>query len=167
MREQGPVYHDKTANAWCVLDYDLVEGILRDSDNFSSKHLAYRAEPVLGARVLAQMQGEEHDQKKAVAMRGIATVAMDGYYLPAIEKTVKELWEQVDKETIVDLAHELSSPFSSNVTCKLLGIPAHNQKRSSLGIKASWSSSRSCTKARTNVADGSQMLATSKPSCSA
>ncbi|MCH6197587.1 cytochrome P450 [Corynebacterium mastitidis] len=122
MRETGPVYHDEIAGAWCILSYDLIRRILHDSDNFSSKHLDDRAEPALGARVLAQMHGPEHDTKKAIVMRGIATIAMDGYYLPTIEHIVHDLWERAERKNNLDLVHELSSPFSSDVTCKLLGI---------------------------------------------
>ncbi|KQB83279.1 cytochrome P450 [Corynebacterium oculi] len=122
MREHGPIYHDQAAHAWCILSYELVHKVLHDPTNFSSKHLDERAEPVLGARVLAQMESPEHDEKKAITMRGIASIAMDGYYLPAIERTVQGLWSQASEKTTIDLAKELSSPFSTDVTCALLGI---------------------------------------------
>lgn len=129
MRENGPVYYDQEAHAWCILSYDLVRKVLQDPANFNSKHLDERAEPVLGARVLAQMDGHEHDEKKAVAMRGIAAVAMDGYYLPAIEHTVKDLWTQKEGKKKIDLADELSSAFAANATCALLGINQQWQHR--------------------------------------
>lgn len=124
MREQGSVYHDLIADAWCILDFDLVRTVLQDSTGFSSHHLADRAEPVLGARVLAQMTGAEHTEKKAVTMHRLATVAMDGYYLPAVEAAVTNLWERVKDAKRLDLVEELAGPFATDVTCELLGINA-------------------------------------------
>lgn len=122
MREHGRVYHDEVADAWCVLDFGLVQEVLQNSGDFSSKHLADRAEPVLGARVLAQMTGTEHKEKKAVTMQGIASVAMDGYYLPAVEHTVQKLWEDAKNESTLDLPRQLADPFATEVTCALLGV---------------------------------------------
>ena len=122
MREHGRVYHDEVADAWCVLDFGLVQEVLQNSGDFSSKHLADRAEPVLGARVLAQMTGTEHKEKKAVTMQGIASVAMDGYYLPAVEHTVQKLWEGAKNESTLDLPRQLADPFATEVTCALLGV---------------------------------------------
>ncbi|WP_291473313.1 cytochrome P450 [Corynebacterium sp.] len=124
MREHGCVYHDLIADAWCVLDLDLVRTVLQDSTGFSSHHLADRAEPVLGARVLAQMTGAEHTEKKAVTMHGLATVAMDGYHLPAVETAVTNLWERVKDAECLDLVEEPAGPSATNVTCELLGIDA-------------------------------------------
>lgn len=64
MRKYGDIYWDDKASSWCVLCSDYVHKILNDESNFSTDHLATRAEPVLGDRVLAQMTGKEHDEKK-------------------------------------------------------------------------------------------------------
>lgn len=129
MREKGPVYHDHLADAWCILDFDLVRDVLQDSNGFSSHHLADRAEPVLGARVLAQMTGAEHDEKKAVTMRGIAATAMDGYYLPAVERVAKSLWEEIGTTRRTELVCDLASPFAIEVTSALLGIDAQWRRK--------------------------------------
>lgn len=118
----APVYHDRLADAWCVLTFDGVRQVLEDAQGFSSDHLRERAEPVLGARVLAQMSGREHDEKKVATLRGLAEIAMDGYYLPAVEQAMRRLWEKAESRTSIDFVSELANPFAIEVTCHLIGI---------------------------------------------
>ncbi|MCF4007599.1 cytochrome P450 [Corynebacterium uropygiale] len=129
MRRQAPVYYDRLAHAWCILTFDGVRQVLKDADGFSSDHLRERAEPVLGARVLAQMTGSEHDEKKVATLRGLAEIAMDGYYLPAVEHTMSRLWEKAEGKTSIDFVSEIANPFAIEVTCRLIGIGQRWQNR--------------------------------------
>lgn len=122
MRKYGDIYWDDKASSWCVLCFDYVHNILNDESNFSTDHLATRAEPVLGDRVLAQMTGKEHDEKKAITMRGLAQIALDGYYLPIVREKVNHLWEGLGEFKEVDIVNKLAAPFAHDVTCQLLGI---------------------------------------------
>ena len=55
-------------------------------------------------------------------MRGLAQIALDGYYLPIVMETVKQLWEGLAEFKEVDIVNELAATFAHDVTCQLLGI---------------------------------------------
>jgi pulcherriminic acid synthase len=57
---------DKHTNAYLILHHSHVTQVLRSSD-FTTAPLASRAQPVMGERVLAQMEGcEHHGKRKAI-----------------------------------------------------------------------------------------------------
>lgn len=123
------LYWDEDSGAWCAIGHETVRTILNDHEKFGSQHLNTSAEPVLGARVLAQITGSEHDHKKAAALKSISHVAMDSYYLPAVEETARRLWADQKEKRSFDFVESISEPFSIEVTCRLIGLDPRQSRR--------------------------------------
>lgn len=70
-RTQEPVFYEESIDCYFVSNYEDVKYVLENEEIFTTKMLAKRAQPVMRDRVLAQMTGKEHKEKKKMIMKGL------------------------------------------------------------------------------------------------
>ncbi|PFW02562.1 cytochrome, partial [Bacillus thuringiensis] len=68
LRQNDPVHYEPEIDSYFISRYQDVRNILNDTETFTTKSLAERAEPVMRGPVLAQMRGKEHVAKRKIVL---------------------------------------------------------------------------------------------------
>ena len=119
------IYLDKASGAYFIGKYDDVENILRNPI-FTTEPLAKRAQPVMGDRVLAQMEGTEHSTKRKMVVKGLNGKYFEEHYQPMIENITKKLIEPLLQIGHIDLIQDFGKDYAVLVTLGILGLPNEN-----------------------------------------
>ena len=122
LRDFSPVHYDKDINAYLISRYTDVKYVLKNNELFTTKTLATRAQPVMKDRVLAQMEGYEHKNKKSLILKG-----MTGKYLeqliPLIKMRTNDIIDKhINEIKEIDLVNDFGKLFAVQSTMDLLGI---------------------------------------------
>ena len=113
---------DNHTNAYLILHHSHVTQVLRSSD-FTTAPLASRAQPVMGERVLAQMEGCEHHGKRKAILSQLTGRLFREQYAHSIRHIIHEVLGPLLPKGSVDLIKEFGSPYSIRVTLAVLGLP--------------------------------------------
>ncbi|MFH4665644.1 cytochrome P450, cyclodipeptide synthase-associated [Vibrio cidicii] len=127
LHQDDLIYFDQENNSYFIGKFEDVERILK-SPQFTTKPLMQRAEPVMGDRVLAQMEGEEHSMKRRMVMRGLAKDYFVNQYEPMIKKITRELLRPHLSTGVIDLVGDFGKDYAVLVTLGILGLPRENYR---------------------------------------
>jgi len=127
LHSTNSILMDSHLNAHFFGHYDDVAHILR-SPAFTTAPLADRAQPVMGDRVLAQMEGAEHYVKRRTVLGALTGKRFREHYAQMIEQVVEELLSQTSHTGRIDLINEFGKDYSILVTLKILGLPTDRHK---------------------------------------
>lgn len=116
------VLFDRRLNAYFFCHYVDVAHILR-SPEFTTAPLAKRAAPVMGDRVLAQMEGDEHHNKRRTVLSGLTSKLFRERYADLICETTEALLRRTLSTGRIDLINDFGKEYSVLVTLKVLSLP--------------------------------------------
>jgi pulcherriminic acid synthase len=118
---------DEPLNAYFISRYADVYRVLTDPI-FTTKPLAERAEPVMGGRVLAQMEGSEHATKRRVLVRELNSPIARAGFARKIRSTARSLLEPLIAKGSFDLIQDFGKAFAVLVSLDILSLP-HDKSR--------------------------------------
>ncbi|EYU14766.1 cytochrome P450, cyclodipeptide synthase-associated [Photorhabdus aegyptia] len=127
LHKQDLVYFDQPRNGYFIGKYEDVDAILKSSI-FNTKPLTALAEPVMGDRVLAQMEGEEHACKRKLIMQGLSKDYFNRYYEPMIRKITEDLLQPYMEKGNIDIVNDFGRDYAVLVTLGILGLPSDNYR---------------------------------------
>lgn len=127
MHNANSVLYDRQMNAYFFGHHEDVVSILRSPD-FTTEPLADRAQPVMGGRVLAQMEGREHRSKRHAILQGLSGNKFREHYACVINDLTSEIISNVAHTGQIDLINEFGKEYSILVALKILGLPTDNHK---------------------------------------
>ncbi len=125
MHAKDLIYVDRKNKTYLIGKYNDVDKILKSSI-FTTKPLMKRAEPVMGDRVLAQMEGKEHFTKRRMVLHGLTKEYFTKLYQPMITNVTKELIKPYLPLGKIDLVREFGRDYAVLVTLGILGLPTEN-----------------------------------------
>ncbi|PIT69751.1 cytochrome P450, cyclodipeptide synthase-associated [Bartonella tribocorum] len=134
VHSSNSVLWDENLKAYFFGRYEDVNSILRDA-RFTTAPLAIRAEPVMGDRVLAQMEGDEHHSKRHAVLSKLTGKMFRTRYAPLIEKTIDRLLMPYLAKGRIDIMNEFGKDYSVLVTLMVLGLPIDRYKDISMWHK--------------------------------
>ncbi len=131
LHSSNSVLWDENLKAYFFGRYEDVNAILKDV-RFTTAPLAVRAEPVMGDRVLAQMEGEEHHNKRHTVLSKLTGKMFRTRYAALIEETIDRLLMPYLTKGRIDIMNEFGKDYSVLVTLMVLGLPIDRYKDISL-----------------------------------
>ncbi|WP_350306486.1 cytochrome P450, cyclodipeptide synthase-associated [Photorhabdus viridis] len=127
LHQQDLVYFEQSQNSYFIGKYEDVDAILKSSI-FNTRPLTERAEPVMGNRVLIQMEGEEHACKRKLMMQGLSRNHFSLYYEPMIRKITEDLLQPYIEKGNIDIVNDFGRDYTVLVTLGILGLPSDNYR---------------------------------------
>jgi cytochrome P450 len=121
LRHDQPLFHDEIDDAWAVTRYDDVTAVLRDWETYSAKPYNKIFGPVIG-RTLAEMDGPEHLQRRAILSRPFGGKNLEAY-VGMIEETVTVLAGQLPESGTADVVGDYLTHIPVRVMAAILGLP--------------------------------------------
>ncbi len=122
LHANNEVLWDSRLQAYFFGHYQDVSHILL-SPEFITTPLAKRAEPVMGDRVLAQMEGDEHHAKRRAVLSGLTGRLFRERYAAMIEHVTLQLIQPHLPLGEIDLISDFGKEYSVLVSLKVLGLP--------------------------------------------
>jgi pulcherriminic acid synthase len=122
------IYYDQNLNAYFVGKYRDVKHILTNPV-YTTAPLAKRAEPVMRDRFLAQMEGEEHDGKRRMVVRGLHGKSLRERLSALTRKHTEKLLAPYLPIGSVDLVNDFGKQFAVIMTLDMMGLPTGNHKQ--------------------------------------
>lgn len=160
LHAQNAIARDSNLNAFFFGHYEDVSKILRSQD-FTTTPLASRAEPVMGDRVLAQMEGHEHHSKRHAVVSGLTGKMFRERHASMIADITNQLLSKKLESGHIDLINDFGKEYSILVALKVLGLPVDRFKDVSLwlgGITGFITSFQMCAKEREYSLDCSRYI---------
>lgn len=93
------------------------------SDVFTTAPLAESAQPMMGDRVLAQMEGQEHKAKRGLVLSAFSGRLNRERHAQIIERVTSALLAEPMRHGRVDLINDFGKAYSMLVTLEVLGLP--------------------------------------------
>ncbi|WP_273755162.1 MULTISPECIES: cytochrome P450, cyclodipeptide synthase-associated [unclassified Bartonella] len=134
IHSSNSVLWDENLKAYFFGRYEDVNAILKDV-RFTTAPLAVRAEPVMGDRVLAQMEGDEHHKKRHAVLSKLTGKMFRTRYAPLIEETIDRLLMPYLAKGRINIMNEFGKDYSVLVTLMVLGLPIDRYKDISIWHK--------------------------------
>ncbi|HDR7533195.1 TPA: cytochrome P450, cyclodipeptide synthase-associated [Bacillus cereus] len=128
LRENDPVHHEPEIDSYFISRYQDVRNILNDTDTFTTKSLAERAEPVMRGPVLAQMRGKEHVAKRKIVLRSFMGDALQKL-MPLIKKNAEDLLSPYLSKGKIDLINDFGRTFAVYVTMDMIGLDKKDHQK--------------------------------------
>ncbi|EHE6188425.1 cytochrome P450 [Salmonella enterica] len=116
------IIYDQTLKSYLAISYDAVQYVLNNSDIFSTKPLAERAEPVMRGKVLAQMEGKEHKTKRRIILRQITGSILRNYYEPILCGLCDSLLESIAKKDSFNFISDFGNKYALLTTFNIIGL---------------------------------------------
>ncbi|EOC0699275.1 cytochrome P450 [Salmonella enterica subsp. enterica serovar Kokomlemle] len=116
------IIYDQTLKSYLAISYDAVQYVLNNSDIFSTKPLAERAEPVMRGKVLAQMEGKEHKTKRRIILRQITGSILRNYYEPILCCLCDSLLERITKKDSFNFISDFGNKYALLTTFNIIGL---------------------------------------------
>ncbi|EJA7032333.1 cytochrome P450 [Salmonella enterica] len=116
------IIYDQTLKSYLAISYDAVQYVLNNSDIFSTKPLAERAEPVMRGKVLAQMEGKEHKTKRRIILRQITGSILRNYYEPTLCCLCDSLLESITKKDSFNFISDFGNKYALLTTFNIIGL---------------------------------------------
>lgn len=116
------IIYDETLKSCLAISYDASRYVLTNTEVFSTKPLAERAEPVMRGKVLAQMEGAEHKLKRKIVLRQLTGDILKKYYEPILTKLCDSLAGNLFKRKSFDFISEFASKYALLTTFNIAGL---------------------------------------------
>ncbi|MFP3728215.1 cytochrome P450, cyclodipeptide synthase-associated [Priestia filamentosa] len=127
LRDSHPVYYEKEIDSYFISRYEDVRYVLQNTDIFTTKSLAKRAEPVMRGPVLAQMHGKEHTAKRKIVVKSFIGDALKRL-IPLIKENAEVLLAPHLSRGKIDLVNDFGKTFAVYVTMDMLGLDKKDHK---------------------------------------
>ncbi|MFP7225279.1 cytochrome P450, cyclodipeptide synthase-associated [Priestia filamentosa] len=127
LRDSHPVYYEKEIDSYFISRYEDVRYVLQNTDIFTTKSLAKRAEPVMRGPVLAQMHGKEHTAKRKIVVKSFIGDALKRL-IPLIKENAEVLQAPHLSRGKIDLVNDFGKTFAVYVTMDMLGLDKKDHK---------------------------------------
>ncbi|HFU7076808.1 cytochrome P450, cyclodipeptide synthase-associated [Bacillus cereus] len=128
LRQNDPVHYEPEIDSYFISRYQDVRNILNDTETFTTKSLAERAEPVMRGPVLAQMRGKEHVAKRKIVLRSFMGDALQKL-MPLIKKNAEDLLFPHLPNGKIDLINDFGRTFAVYVTMDMIGLDKKDHKK--------------------------------------
>lgn len=128
LHQSDCIYQDTVTSAFFVGKYDDVKQILTDPV-FTTEPLSERAQPVMGGRVLAQMEGAEHANKRRAVLHGLSGRYFKEKYQSLISEVTHNLLQPFLEKGEIDLVTDFGKDYAVLVTLAVLGLPTNNYRQ--------------------------------------
>ncbi|MGY4490369.1 cytochrome P450 [Pseudomonas sp. TE3610] len=122
------ILYDPGLNAYFIGCYDDVNDVLRSS-SFTTTPLGQRAQPVMGERVLAQMDGSEHHSKRKGVLSGLTGHLFREKYSTMITEITESILKRFLPAGKIDLISEFGKEYGVKVTLRVLGLPTERHEQ--------------------------------------
>ena len=127
-RTQEPVFYEESIDCYFVSNYEDVKYVLENEEIFTTKTLAKRAQPVMRDRVLAQMTGKEHKEKKKMIMKGLTGENLKRL-LSLFKQNAIEVLKPYLNRGKIDLVNDFGKIFAVQSTMDMLGLDKKDQEQ--------------------------------------
>lgn len=126
LNKRENIIYDDTIRAYLAISYDAVRHILSNTSAFSTKPLAERAEPVMGGKVLAQLEGEEHILKRKILLKKFTGSILHEHYEPFLIDICNSLIRDLTKKECFDFIPEFCHRYALLTAFKIIGIDCYD-----------------------------------------
>lgn len=160
LHRRNQVLFDPDLGAFFFGRHAEVDSILRDED-FTTAALESSAQPVMGGRVLAQMEGREHHLKRRLVQSVFTGRAFRDRYGTVIEDITRRLLRDCIRQRSFDLVGDFGSRYGVLVSLAILDLPADRWRDISAwhcGIAAFVTSLRMTEEVRTHGLECSRLM---------
>jgi cytochrome P450 len=120
LRHEQPLLHDTIAERWVLTRYDDVAAVFRDHETYSTLPYKRIFSDVIGP-TMVEMDGPDHDIRRAIVAPEMVGRKLETNYLPLIEAVVDELVADLPAGRI-DLIERFSGPLPLRVVASVLGM---------------------------------------------
>ncbi|MGE6333757.1 cytochrome P450 [Stenotrophomonas sp. NPDC077659] len=127
LHHSNSVLQDKQLDAFFFGRHQDVRLILTSGD-FTTAPLEDRAQPVMGDRVLAQMEGKEHKSKRQIILSKLSARTFRERYAPIIHALTRDLLTPKIHSGEIDLVNEFGKNYGILSTLLVLGLPTDRHK---------------------------------------
>ena len=121
LRHEQPLFHDTVDDRWLLTRYDDVAEVFRDHDTYSTRPYERIFTDVIGP-TMVQMDGADHDVRRAIVAPVLVGRKLETGYLPLIEAVVDDLLARLPTSGLVDLMAGLTMPLPLKVIATILGM---------------------------------------------
>lgn len=127
LRHEQPLFHDTVDERWLLTRYDDVVAVFRDHATYST--LPYRRifSDVIGP-TMVQMDGADHDVRRAIVAPELVGQKMERNFVPLIEADVASLLTAFPRSGRVDLIDRFTSRLPLLVIATILGLPQQDHE---------------------------------------
>ncbi|ADZ89580.1 cytochrome P450, cyclodipeptide synthase-associated [Marinomonas mediterranea] len=122
------IFQDNQTSAYFIGKYDDVKTVLT-TPVFTTAPLSVRAQPVMGDRVLAQMEGQEHLHKRKAVLHGLSGKYFKEKYSVLISRVTQKLLQPYLEKGEIDLVLDFGKDYAVLVTLGILGLPSENYQQ--------------------------------------
>ncbi|MEA2576629.1 MAG: hypothetical protein QOD78_217 [Chloroflexota bacterium] len=123
LRHDQPLFHDTVDDRWLLTRYDDVATIFRDHETYSTRPYERIFTDVIGP-TMVQMDGDDHDVRRAIVAPVLVGRKLETGYLPLIDTVVADLLDRLPTSGPVDLMASLTMPLPLKVIAMILGMEA-------------------------------------------
>ena len=123
LRHDQPLFHDTVDDRWLLTRYDDVATVFRDHETYSTRPYERIFTDVIGP-TMVQMDGDDHDVRRAIVAPVLVGRKLETGYLPLIDAVVGDLLDRLPTSGPVDLMAGLTMPLPLKVIATILGMEA-------------------------------------------
>jgi cytochrome P450 len=121
LRHDEPLFHDTVDDRWLLTRYDDVATVFRDHETYSTKPYERIFTDVIGP-TMVQMDGPDHDIRRAIVAPVLVGRPLQTNYVPLIEAVVDDLLRRLPPGGRLDLMAGLTTPLPLKVIATILGM---------------------------------------------
>ena len=117
-RDNHPIWQDEQTGMWVLSRHDDVRGVLKNSQDYSSKAMGDRSTPL----PLLTDDPPRHTQLRGLVNKAF-TVRMLRHIEPQVESIARDLVAQIEPGASTDIVTALTTPLPVAVIADMMGIP--------------------------------------------
>ena len=121
LRHDQPLFHDTVDDRWLLTRYDDVATVFRDHETYSTRPYERIFTDVIGP-TMVQMDGADHDVRRAIVAPELVGRQLEANSLPLIETVVDDLLDRLPAFGPIDLMTGLTMPLPLRVIATILGM---------------------------------------------
>ncbi len=121
LRHDQPLFHDTVDDRWLLTRYDDVAAVFRDHEIYSTRPYERIFTDVIGP-TMVQMDGADHDVRRAIVAPVLVGRKLETNYLPLIDFVVDGLLASLPATGQIDLIAGLTAPLPLKVIATILGM---------------------------------------------
>jgi len=123
LRHDQPLFRDDVADRWLLTRHDDVAAVLRDHETYSTRPYLRIFTDVIGP-TMVQMDGADHDVRRAIVAPALVGMRLQRNYLPLVEEVVALLFDRLPDAGPIDLVAGVTGPLPLRVVAAMLGMDA-------------------------------------------
>ncbi|MDQ3493105.1 MAG: cytochrome P450 [Chloroflexota bacterium] len=121
LRHDQPLFHDTVDDRWLLTRYDDVAEVFRDHQTYSTAPYERIFTDVIGP-TMVQMDGDDHDVRRAIVAPVLVGRRLETNYLPLINTVVQDLLDKLPTTGPIDLIAAFTAPLPLKVIATVLGL---------------------------------------------